>query len=126
MASPSSTWLQHTILTISLLLLLTSFITIGLAGHATWLLEKYFPGGEWYIWKGLDATSYDEQQTPQQWVTVEYGRTTERLAFMSAVLGVVAGVLGVCAIYGGDAGVKVCSCFYPIPESITKVVKVFK
>jgi hypothetical protein len=118
MPSASSTWLQHTILTISLLLLLISILTLSLSGHSIWLLERYFPGGEWYIWRGLDATTYDEQQTPQQWVTVEYNQMTERLAFMRAVLGVIAGVLGVCAMHGGDVGVKVCRLPYPAPQRL--------
>jgi hypothetical protein len=119
-------FLHRTLLISSLLLLSTSFITVGLTGHASWLLEHYFPGGEWYIWKGFDATTYEEQQTPQQWVTVEYDRTTERLAYMRAVLGIVAGVLGVWAMYGGDAGIKVFSFPYPIPGFVTNDGEPFK
>jgi hypothetical protein len=105
----SSIYLQRTIRVISFILLLISLAILALTGHATWLLNKYFPSGAWYIWRGLDATTYVEQQTPQQWVTVAYDSTTERLAIMRAVLGVVASVLGILAAWSREVDVKVCS-----------------
>jgi hypothetical protein len=99
MSSSTTTSLQLTTLCTSLILLITSLITLGLSGHTTWLLDKYFPGGAWYIWKGLDATTYGQQQTPQQWVTADYEPTTESLAYMRAVVGGVAGVLGIWTVW---------------------------
>jgi hypothetical protein len=104
----SSVFLQRIIHIASFTLLITSLITIALTGHATWLLNKYFPGGSWYIWRGLYATTYTEQQAPQQWVTVDYDSTAERLTIMRAVLGAVAGVLGILVAWNREVEVKVC------------------
>ena len=105
----SGSLLMHRIgLAMCVLLLLTSLVTIGLAAHAKWVLARYFPGGEWYIWKGNDG-SYDEQRAKQQWVTWEYNEVTERLAAVRAMLGVVAGALGIWRLCCSDisVGIKV-------------------
>ena len=87
--------LTHRILFISsILLLIISIGTLGLTGHAKWLLVQYFPADAWYIWRGTDGT-YDEQQTIQQWIAVDYNETYDRLAVARAVLGVVASVLSI-------------------------------
>jgi len=87
--------LSHRILFISSILLLVASIgTLGLTGHAKWLLVQYFPADAWYIWRGTDGT-YDEQQTTQQWIAVDYNETYDRLAVARAVLGVVASVLSI-------------------------------
>jgi hypothetical protein len=104
----STAFLQRTILIISTLLISLSFITIGLTGHANWLLAEYFPGGAWYMWKGDHGTTSGEDQE-QQWVTVDYNLTTERLTFMGAALSSVAGALGVLAAVVVNLGCKVCS-----------------
>ena len=39
---------------------------------------------------------YEEQQTRQQWIAVDYNDTTDRLALVRAVLGAAAGLLGIC------------------------------
>jgi hypothetical protein len=83
--------------TIATALLLASICTLGIAGHTKWLLARYFPAGAWYIWRG-QADGYKEQQSIQQWITVDYDETTDRLALVRAVLGVVAGVLGICTM----------------------------
>ena len=88
--------LSHRILFISSVLLLVASIgTLGLTGHAKWLLVQYFPADAWYIWRGTDGT-YDEQQTTQQWIAIDYNETYDRLAVARAVLGVVASVLSIC------------------------------
>ena len=110
--------LQRITLISSILLVAISVTTIALTGHATWLLDKYFPGGAWYIWKGLDVITYLEQQTPQQWVTVDYNPTTERLTFLRAALGVVAGILGVMTAWGRDVEEQVCSHTYIMKERV--------
>jgi hypothetical protein len=102
----------------SICLLTIAVTTIALTGHATWLLDKYFPGGAWYIWKGLDVTTYSEQQTPQQWVTVDYNPTTERLTFLRAALGVVAGILGVMTAWGRDMEEQVYSHTHMMKERV--------
>jgi hypothetical protein len=91
---PGSSLTHRLLLISSILLLITSIVTLGLTGHAKWLLTRYFPADAWYIWRGVDGT-YDEQQTTQQWIAVIYDETYDRLAIVRAVLGVVAGVLGI-------------------------------
>jgi len=95
-------------LAMCVLLLFTSLATIGLAAHAKWLLARYLPGGAWYVWKGNDG-NYDEQRAKQQWVTWEYNEVTERLAGMRAMLGLVAGALGIWSLRCEDisVGIKV-------------------
>ncbi len=91
----TSSSLSHRLLLISSMVLLTTSIgTFILTSHATSLLAQYFPAGAWYIWRGQDDT-YDDQQTAQQWIAVDYSETTERLALTRAVLGTAAGILGI-------------------------------
>jgi hypothetical protein len=48
-----------------------------------------------------------QQQTPQQWVTVDYNAITERLTLLRAALGVVAGLLGIIASWDREVEAKV-------------------
>ncbi|KAF1832839.1 hypothetical protein BDW02DRAFT_648840 [Decorospora gaudefroyi] len=92
MPAPSTTFLHRTTLISSAILLLLSLTTLGLTGHANWLLEKYFPGSNWYLWR---VAPWEEDQR-QKWVAVTYNATYDRLTIMRAAVGVVAGVLGLC------------------------------
>ncbi|CAE7212277.1 hypothetical protein PTTW11_10279 [Pyrenophora teres f. teres] len=102
----ASSILNRIVFTTFVLLLLTSVVTLGLASHAKWSLERYLPGLAWYIWKGSDGV-YDEQLERQQWVTWEYDEGTEKLAVVRAVLGIVAGAVGVWGLWRGEMGADV-------------------
>lgn len=82
-------------LTIAVLLFFISVSTLGITSHTIWLLTQYFPAGAWYIWRE-QSDVYEEQQTRQQWIAVDYNDTTDRLALVRAVLGAAAGLLGIC------------------------------
>ena len=82
-------------LTIAVLLFVISVSTLGITSHTIWLLAQYFPAGAWYIWRE-QSDVYEEQQTRQQWIAVDYNDTTDRLALVRAVLGAAAGLLGIC------------------------------
>ncbi|KAH8636790.1 hypothetical protein IG631_08625 [Alternaria alternata] len=82
-------------LTIAVLLFFISVSTLGITSHTIWLLAQYFPPGAWYIWRE-QSDMYEEQQTRQQWIAVDYNDTTDRLALVRAVLGAAAGLLGIC------------------------------
>lgn len=109
----SSIVLHRIALVICVFLLLTSLVTLGLAGHAKWLLERHFPGGAWYIWKGNDGDQ-NQEQIRQQWVAVDYSEVTERLAVVRAVLGVAAGAMGVWSLWSRGIGMcgQVCREIY--------------
>lgn len=82
-------------LTIAVLLFFISVSTLGITSHTIWLLTQYFPASAWYIWRE-QSDMYEEQQTRQQWIAVDYNDTTDRLALVRAVLGAAAGLLGIC------------------------------
>ncbi|KAI8931643.1 hypothetical protein NX059_011293 [Plenodomus lindquistii] len=87
--------LSYTILLSSLLLLTVSPITIGLAGHAFYILALNFQPGT-YTWLP-DTTHSDVYPGERRFVQLVYDWSTENLIFASAGLGLFAGTFGVLA-----------------------------